>query len=246
MNNFLTALVLCLAVFTVMAEEQYRAFDSVDGRTIEARIVEYDANRGRLRIERRGGKTLWVTPDVFSDADQTYIKQWVEASMFMLESNLKVSIKKVNLDKTGSKKGAKKVTEHVRYEITLQSRAKEPLRVTRMEYCYYIEDKKTGRGEDTERSESGNKTIRTLKPGESILLHTDTLGLDTLYHEQVETTRSYDGTTTIDRSIVKLSEEDLRGIWVRIYGPKVDGRALYRDISYPKDLHEKVEWKPRD
>lgn len=223
------------------AEEEYRIFTARDGRMIEGRIVEYNAVRNKLRIERRGDKSAWVELAVFSEKDRIYIKEWISASLFLAESNLKISFKKTNKGSSGSKK-SKKETDKIGYEIKLQNRSKQPMNIAEIEYRYYVRNIRIGSGKDAERSEGGRLNAGTLKPSQTRVLNTSSLSLVTVYRDHVESTRDFYGSVTYDRSIVKVSEDKLRGIWVRIYGPEVDGQRLYRDVTYPKGLEEKAAW----
>lgn len=242
--RWMVALLLgLLAAGSGSGEEGFRIFTSADGRSIEARITEYNAVRNKLRIERRDKGSAWVAPDVFCKEDREYIKQWISASLFLAESNLKVSLKKTKIANFGSKKSHKE-TNNIGFEVKLQNRSKEPVNISGIEYRYYVRTVRTGAGKDSERSEEGRLNAGTLKASQTQVLTTSSLSLYTTYREQVETTQSYSGGVSIDRSIVKVSEDELRGIWIRIYGPKVDGRRLFRDVTYPKNLREKAAWMP--
>lgn len=224
-----------------VADTEFRLFTATDGRTIEARILEYNPARNKLRIERRGNSSLWVDPEIFSVSDRKYIKEWVSASMFLVSSSLKISLKKVHKGNSGSKKSFKE-TEKICYEVKLQNRSKQPLNISKMEFCYYVRNTKTRGAKDSEWSDVGRMNVGVLKPAETKVLITSSLSLSTIYREQAESGRDIYGNLYTSRSIVKVSEDKLRGIWIRVYGPEVGGQLLYRDVSFPKDLIEKVAW----
>ena len=78
----------------VACADTYRTFTDVKGREINAKIISYDAAKGRIEVERKDGNCVWVAPAIFSDADQAYIKQWIEADLMLSENTLRISFKK--------------------------------------------------------------------------------------------------------------------------------------------------------
>lgn len=232
------------ATLSTHAEEDYRMFMSTDGRSIEARIVEYNPSRNKLRIERRGKNAIWVGADVFSEQDRKYIKQWVAASMFLSSSNLRIALKKESHGSNGSKSSLKE-GDKVAFEVELQNRSKQSLEALRIEYRYYIKNEGSGKSSDTERSVDGRLQVGTLKPGGRKKVSTLIVSLETTYKKVQDSYTDIYGIQRFDTSIAKDREDDLLGIWVRIYGPKVEGRALYRDVTYPSGLADKVAWRER-
>jgi hypothetical protein len=49
---------LLVSVVQGAGDDDSRTFTSTDGRTMEARILEYDSGRNLLKIERADGKKL--------------------------------------------------------------------------------------------------------------------------------------------------------------------------------------------
>lgn len=241
MKRNLSLFIILVLVMGSRAGEEFRVFAAADGRTIDARILEYNPSRNKLRIERRGKGTLWIGPEVFAESDRKYIEEWIAASLFLAEKNLTVSIKKVKIGSSGSKKSLKE-TDRYSYEVKLQNRSKQMLNISNVEYCYYIRKIKTGGGRDIERSDGGQLKVGVLKPAQAKVVSPPTFSLFTIYRSYTESYFDNYGGTQTDTSIVKVSEDKLRGIWIRIYGPEVDGRPLVRDVTYPKNLIEKVEW----
>ena len=60
---------------------------------------------GKLLLERSDGQRSWVRPDIFSDANQQYIREWILADRVLSEDKLRVKLKKLKIDsyKTGMK-----------------------------------------------------------------------------------------------------------------------------------------------
>ncbi|MDF7798031.1 hypothetical protein P4C99_01050 [Pontiellaceae bacterium B1224] len=228
---------LLMAVASLAEESEFRAFTAKDGRTLEARIVEYDARKGKIKIERQGAGMVWVAPNVFGEADQAYIKEWISASAFLEEKSLRVSVDKKNLGRSGSKEKTQREIEKVGYEVEIKNYSKQALDISKIEYRYYVRNVRREGGEDTEKTVHGTLALGRLDPGASHELKTDSLPLVTKFKIQLEG----DGYGIPEKIPVKMSEEELLGIWIRIYGPEVDGTALYRDITYPSDLIKNVQ-----
>lgn len=55
---------------------EYRAFKNQVGKTIHARILQYDAESGRVQLELKNRKKAWIEISTLADEDQEYIKQW--------------------------------------------------------------------------------------------------------------------------------------------------------------------------
>ena len=55
---------------------EYRNFTNQAGKSIYARIVQYDAERGRVQLELKNYKKAWVQVLDLSEADQAYIQQY--------------------------------------------------------------------------------------------------------------------------------------------------------------------------
>ena len=98
--NIFSCLLLALfwANSTVAMEEnsyeRFRSFMSNDGRSVDARIIEYDAKQSRVEVECRNKKKMWVAPDVFSETDQVFIKEWIAANKFLSTTTLGLSIER--------------------------------------------------------------------------------------------------------------------------------------------------------
>ncbi len=66
---------IVLAFFTVAMVESagYRNFTNQQGKMIIAKVVEYNADTGRVRLELKNRKKAWVELISLSEADQAYI-----------------------------------------------------------------------------------------------------------------------------------------------------------------------------
>lgn len=240
MKKTIAGVLFCFLTGMAVAQESgYRTFKAMDGRSVYARIVAFDAVKGRIQFERTGGKRIWVEPDLFSGDDQAYIRRWIAADRILSRQYLRISIKKEHLGTTGSKK-SNKVSEKVCFHVTLDNRSKSPIDQLKIEYRYFIHSVGSGKRDDKERSIAGSVSVEALAPKQRRQINTKIISLDTEYITITEYS-SYSNTPST--SLNKVREDELRGIWIKIYGPLVDGVPSVRDVSYPEDLKEKVQWK---
>ena len=79
MKHILYLLTLLMVVFSLMsAAPEYRVFESTDGATIEAIVIE--ASVTTVTIQRKDGKEFKNVPlDRFSVNDRKYVREWREA-----------------------------------------------------------------------------------------------------------------------------------------------------------------------
>lgn len=233
-----------LVAMTTFAEEQvFRIFTAKDGRPIEARIVEYDAKKGKIQIERRVAGKVWVVPGVFGEADQAYIKEWVAVSAFLAKTSLRVSMDKQIEDRFGSKNEFRK-GERVLYEISVKNNSPRALEGLRVEYRYFFRRVADDDRPEGARTISGTDVLPAIDPAQTVKFKT----IPTDVVERYSKTVTKHNTVTGETETTKYDgwEDELQGIWIRIYGPEVGGTPLYRDSSAPDNLMEEVEWGEAD
>jgi hypothetical protein len=78
-----------LFVVKGFGDDGFRSFSSSDGRAIEAKIVAYNGARNVLQIERRDGKSVWLSPALFSVDDPSYLLERIHTDQFLDRKNKK-------------------------------------------------------------------------------------------------------------------------------------------------------------
>lgn len=236
---------LWVAMTVCTGEQLFRTFTAKDGRSIEARIVEYDARKGRVKILPRGAAVVWVAPGIFSELDQVFIKEWIAAASLVSEAILHVEICERKSEKSGLKNtatpGYLMETETRYFEIKLQNRSKSELKNIEIEYRYYV--KRTGSRTDGSLNipHSGWLKVKDLGPMRGTVVTTKTQRVETEFKETYvrRLGNSSGGSYQIAK---KKFEEEFQGVWIRIYGSKIEGVRPFRDITFPHDLRQKVKW----
>lgn len=69
-------LFMVLALAGIAHSAEYRSFKNQEGKAIHARIIQYDAEGGRVELELTNRKKAWVELSTLSAEDQAFIKQW--------------------------------------------------------------------------------------------------------------------------------------------------------------------------
>jgi hypothetical protein len=230
---------------------EFRIFTDTQGRGVEAKVIAYNPVRGTVQVERKDGTRVWVQPNLFSASDRAYLKDWIAANRVLSDENLTVSFDKDRVDHV--KKGMKdneRVSEAIEseiicYKITLRNRSKKPIENVTIKYRYFVET--VGDqfpNSKIEGTEPGTLTVSRIEPGERVTVKTSNISIDETYKKtavysygRYNTTRTFAG-----YEIDKVSEEDLLGIWLKIYGPEVEGEPSVRDVCEPDDLPDDVNW----
>lgn len=244
----ISVVVLSIASLSLASNEEpaCRTFTVPDGRTISAVVVNHNSRNGKIQILHEGGGKVWVPASSFSEQDQEYIRQWIVVDRFMSATGLKISGK---LDKGtteyeyGNVHGEKVKTggnTDVTCLITLDNKMDLDLNNLTVEYRAFILNQGNGKRPDSERIEGGQFEIDCLAAEGRMQKITDVIRLRTVFSTTVlfYTTGGFAGTSTS-----KLSEERLEGIWVRVYGPSIDGQRAIREWCHPADTMDDYEWK---
>jgi hypothetical protein len=93
MKKLIGRLVFCTLMVVLAAfGEDYRVFKSSDGREIVARIIEHDADAGKVHLELKNGKKGWMPLDLISAEDQAYAHQWCERNRFLDPTQLSIEV----------------------------------------------------------------------------------------------------------------------------------------------------------
>lgn len=238
MKIYSVFLLCCLFVIASLSasfgEGTLQTFTTPDGRSLNAVVKGYNERTRKIQLEREDGKELWTLPTVFSEPDQEYIQQWVAADQFMSPTKFKI---KGDSDKDTISK--KKTT--IEYEITLENRTDFPLKDLRIEYRAFILNQGYGGLGDSNRVGGGQLLIAETLDGEKVSLQTQPVHLVTKFITVSEFSSS-SGTTTYQK---KTKSECLKGFWVRVYGPIIDGNPTIREWCNPPDTSEDFAWQDK-
>lgn len=122
--------------------EEYHTFVDTSGRSIEAKVLDYDPTNGKVQLERRNGKTGMVPADQLSEGDHRFLDLWLEAQQFLNNDLLEISImfKRGYWDDTGDVTGDRD-RRNDELIISLLNHGDTTLTNVTAEYCTYRERK---------------------------------------------------------------------------------------------------------
>ena len=228
---------------------EYRVYTNNQGQSIEAKIISFDPVRGTIELERKDGQRFKVAPKLFSEDDQVYIRQWITVNRVLSEKSLRVSVKRKRLGSfkegltdselnTDPRKG-----DIVCYEITFKNHSKTAIENLKIEYRAFIQF--TDKVEDKEsikELQTQTASIARIEPGKSVTIKTVEIATEERYErEKVEDPRRA-AEDVVRYNYNKLSEEELLGIWLKIYGPAIGDEPTVRELCEPDDLSEDYKW----
>jgi hypothetical protein len=221
----------------------YHDFMGKNGKSLRAKVLAYDSFRKRVTLQKESGRTHNVDPGLFSDEDQTYIRNWLLARGFHSESKFKVSAKRKQFETereqhvntyTGIQNSQTTVKE-IGYEISLENRIAESLKNLTIEYCIYYEQERASDGKQVtdDGVKHGVLHIGQLAARAQANVLTDPVKL--LRHELNSDWYYYSGSENTQKGKVI-------GIWLRVHLPLSDGQRITRQYSLPESIKDKKEW----
>ena len=258
------------SVLPVFSAESLRTFTAADGRTLKARVISYDERKDRVEVQREDNRKLMVSPASFSEKDQTYIRKWYAAQIFMSSNQFKLEVKR---NETGSIKkehevdvgeesggGGRRggvtgvITAAIdkrttyKYGLTLDNKSNTQLNGMTIEYRVYYNQQKA------ELDEKANKgrTKDDVRPERYMAV--DELKVKEararLKSVEAKTSRTVSTTTVtlVDRSASRPwgdkidLKSDLHGVWIRLTMKGPDGDVLTRDVASSNTIMKKFPW----
>lgn len=225
------AMVLSLGMcFSCFSSEEYRSFTDNEGRTIKAKIIQYDPRTRKVTIERDNRRRFTVSSSAFSESDQVYVEGWFLAQGFL--STYSVT----------EKKRKKPSSERNRsYEIKMRSNSKDSLERMWIEYCIYI-NRDFFDGSPELRVKGGRIDPIRLVPQKVLRVETEPVTLE-IEGEIIE--GYYDSYSNTYSDFFKtVSQDYLKGIRVRVYLKTLGGNVFMREVCSPSSLpSDKFPWE---
>ncbi|MCF7848276.1 MAG: hypothetical protein K9M45_05445 [Kiritimatiellales bacterium] len=234
------------------APATYREFVDQEGRTVQARILDYDQKTDMVRIQRDTGKTVRVPATIFSLADQNYIRDWEYIGGFESNSKLKVSCDQKVLEKWKEEdwqdvtyesgdveRELVKTTkfERIAFQINFHNLNAVLYENIKIAYFVYYEQSKGGWDKKEtpmeQKSEYGETAIKMLVAKSKRTLETEPVVVHIEEYGDLEW----------DSDPIPAKGKVL-GMRARIYMTTAEGIKLMREISYPESLStDKYPWK---
>ncbi len=139
--------VLCALSFTTVQGtanpfQECHTFTDISGRSIEARVLNFDPANGKVNLQMENGKKGAVHLNQLSPADHHYLELWMEAQHLLNNELLEINItfKDGYWDDTGDTSGDRDRRED-QLIISIVNHGKTSLTNITAEYCTYRERK---------------------------------------------------------------------------------------------------------
>lgn len=229
--RFLTGIfvMLCAAAPLHSASLTFRTFTDVEGRTIEAEVLE--ADKTVVQIRRDDGRVFELNRSRLIEADQQFIDEWIRKRAFAF-GDLEVSAWRVRKGAERSEtKSTKDFVEEWCYTVSISNKSRADFNNLSVDYrVYYRED--SIRKSDKKpplQYDAGRIQIGRLASRNEVQLDTSVIALDV---SQLKIGWKHRGTGK------RRTEDSLEGIWLRIFS---DG-DLVKEYSNPTDLPRRQSW----
>lgn len=208
--------------------EVLREFNSTDGRSLFAEILQYNNKNHKIQLKCKNGKKVWVSPSIFSDGDKNYIKEWVNAESFRSSRSLMISARKESENKNT-----------LRYKITLSNKCDADFTDLLIDYRIHIEEKGSNSYPDDSRVIGEVLGPVSVPARDSVILYTDNEKLVDYSESFTVWYTDSTGLRDSDTVVRKQREDHARGLLIRLHGPKVGNMRALRTCTQPDNLSEK-------
>lgn len=223
------------------SRDKFRIFTDVEGRSVQARIVGYDVEGKHLVMERADRKRVCISDVSFCVDDRNYIQQWIDLNSSISKDLLDITVspKQKSFYQTTAKGRRQKV---LRYHLSLKmkNQSDDTLEGLTVEYRYFWEIREFGEAVKQHQI-TGYIVVGSVTNGVAHSINTDTLELITEHKKKNRAT--FFG---IDSSEVKVRDDRLVGICIKVHAVSPKGIQVVREICMPEDLHQKVVWEETD
>jgi hypothetical protein len=211
------------------ASQAFRTFTDLEGRTIEAEILE--ADKTEVRIRRDDGRVFDLNRSRLIEADQQYIDDWIRKRAFAF-GDLEVSTWRVRKGAERSEtQSTKNIEEEWCYKVSIANKSRADFNNLSVEYRVFFREDIIRKSNEQPplQSDAGRISIGHLAARDEVQLVTNAIVLDV---SQLKIGWKYRGTGK------RRVEDSLEGIWLRIFS---DGE-LVKEYPSPTDLPRRQSW----
>jgi hypothetical protein len=216
---------------------EFHLFTDLKGRSVGAKIIKVDPQRGLVELELENKRRSKVKPSVFIKEDQDYIRDWALGNAFMSSSGLRFKAEKEVVEdwyESGGV-GVNRDFEKVVYNCELKNGSLHTYENLEMDYCvYWVQEVAENNGERRdEKYKSGTIDLRSLQPRQTNDVQTEPVVL--LYQHLAG------GYYYVDGAPGKQSSK-MKGVWVRIKLTTKSGTEYVREFCEPASVMKQQVW----
>jgi hypothetical protein len=206
-----------------------RTFTDVEGRTIEAEVL--DANTTEIKFRRDDGRVFEFPRVRLSEPDQAFIDDWIRERAFAF-GGLELSAWRVRIDaKRAQTRSTQEIREQWCYKMKLVNESRSNFDNLVVFYrVFHRKDVIREKDQDPPlEREEGRIVVGSLPAGEEIQIQTAAIELNA---SQLKIGWKHVGTGK------RRIEDSLEGIWCRVM---IDDDII-KEFANPSDLARKQSW----
>jgi len=222
----------------------YLDFKSREGKTVRAKIVNYEKSSDTVTMERDNHKRYTIEVDVFSETDRNFIRNWNEFRALFEDSGLNISVNRISPDEDGqqttstnpNRANETRWMSVAQYEVRLKNCTAQTLDNIRVEVIPFFKYEVVDPARNVEFKIKSKHSmipfdISSIDPNDHKEVMTRTWG-----YESVE---GKNDSGDLMKNIIEF-----QGVWVRVYTMLPNGTELVlRDIQEPSDIWQKINWE---
>ncbi|WOO41539.1 hypothetical protein [Rubellicoccus peritrichatus] len=230
MRIYTVITIVLLSILPGFAE--YYEFTDAQGRTITAKPIRMVGTQ--VEIERDDGSKFTVSPTIFVTKDQEYLAKWAKEQLFVSGDVLKITAKSstTRKQKDDSSRGVEIKRFKGFYKVKVVNESDMDLTDLDVKYRYYV-----FKNDIAADKRSSGQTIKVTGQSKiSTLPKRSDFEFETKHSEMMETDLE-SGYRWAGGGKPK-SEDELEGIWVRVY----QGKNLITEFANPSSLPKKEKW----
>lgn len=136
------ALAICFSLFSAQAAAELRNFTSSNGLSTEMELLSHKGTEDSLCFQTADGRLLEnINITIFAEADQQFIRKWMQETAPALDYHFKYDIKQEKLDSDRRDAGYKKLTKsEMAYKISMTNHSRDTVGPLKVEYCFFTEN----------------------------------------------------------------------------------------------------------
>ncbi len=212
------------------AAEEYHTFTNSNGVTIKAKPLRMQGDR--VEIEREDGQTFVVDPAIFTSEDREFLAQW-RKERAIDKGAIEVAAKSATTRKVKEDNGAVeyKIFKGY-YKVSVSNTSEMTFKDLKAEYRFFVFENEIAadkRSDGKLKRYKGDTKITSLAPYGNFEFETD--------KAEMKESKLASGWYYVGGGKDK-SEDELEGIWVRIYKDE----DIVGEYAYPSTLPEKEKW----
>jgi hypothetical protein len=136
MHRKLILIALGVIAASSMLDAQTRAYTNDNGSVIQAELVSHRGDK--VKLKRADGKEFEVSPSIFSDEDEAFIRNWMARTPTTQNFNLRVGAAKKKIEGNTTNLGYKRVKNDLwSYVISITNNSQESVSKLTVKYRFF-------------------------------------------------------------------------------------------------------------